>query len=163
MRQPWYEPFVRSWMLVLAVAGCGDDGLDPNSCQPEGFTDGTSENGDLGPFVRAEVIRVGEMYALAFDEVAGTCGETAATGKHVVMLMCDPPEARNYRIVAKAQFRCPGAEAFVIVEQDGPTDIAESSSGVLSIESAGSCVRGTYSVQLTADLFEGAFDAVVCE
>jgi hypothetical protein len=154
---------VRSWTLVLALASCGDDGLDPNSCEPAGFTDGTSESGDLGPFERAEVIRVGELYALAFDEVAGTCGETASTGTHVVMLMCDPPEVRNYRVVAKAQFRCPGAEVLAIVEQDGPTDVAQSSSGILSIESAGSCVRGTYSVQLTADVFEGAFDAVVCD
>ncbi|MBA3454710.1 MAG: hypothetical protein H0T42_16605 [Deltaproteobacteria bacterium] len=144
------------WLITITLlAACGDDGVDPDSCQPAG----TSE----GPWVRAAQISVGTMHALVFDEVAGACGEVATTGERLVLLMCEPPEEKNYRVVPEQSFRCPGNEVLALVERDGGTDEAKAISGTLEIESVTGCVRGSYSVTLpTLDMLEASFDAVVC-
>ena len=152
--------------MIGLLAACGDDSLDPNSCRPDGFSDGlaTLQGEQLGPWVRAAQFPVGTMQALVFDEVAGACGEVAPTGKHLVVLMCDPPEPKNYRFVAERLFRCPGNEVFAVVERDGGTDVAKSIDGTLVIDGAEGCVRGTYSIVLSSlDQVEGSFDAVVCD
>jgi len=152
--------------MLAALGACGDDGLDPDSCQPDGFSDGlaTLQGEQLGPWVRAAQFPVGTLHALVFDEVAGACGEVAPTGKHLVLLMCEPPEPRNYRIVAERQFRCPGNEVFAVVERDGGADVAKATDGTLVIEEAAGCVRGSYALILnTLDELEGSFDAVVCD
>jgi hypothetical protein len=150
--------------MIGLLAACGDD-LDPNSCQPDGWSDGlaTVQGEALGPWVRAAQFPVGTMHALVFDEVAGACGEVAPTGKHLVLLMCEPPEEKNYRIVAERAFQCPGNEVHAVIERDGGTDIAGSLDGTLRIDSAIGCVRGSYTITLdTIDDIEGSFDAVVC-
>jgi hypothetical protein len=152
-------------VVIVLLAACGDDGLDANSCKPDGFSDGlgTVQGELLGPWVRAAQFPVGTMQAIAFDEVAGACGEVVPTGKHLVILMCEPPEEQNYRIVPRHAFRCPGAEAFAVIERDGGTDIASSLDGLLTIDSAEGCVRGSYAITLdTIDDIEGSFDALVC-
>jgi hypothetical protein len=157
---------MRALYVIALVAACGDDGSDPDSCRPGGFAEGDGEVAmeSLGPWVRAAQVPVGAMTALVFDEVDGTCGEVATTGKHLVLLMCEPPDEKNYRIVQRQQFRCPGNEVFAVVERDGGTDVASSLDGILRIDSAGGCVTGGYTVQLdTFDDLGGVFDAVVCD
>ena len=154
------------WLSAIALlAACGDDGSDPDSCQPDGFSDAVStvQGEQLGPWVRAAQFPVGTMHAIVLDEVAGACGGVAPTGKHLVLLMCEPPEEKNYRIVAERTFRCPGSEVFAVIEQDGGADIASSLDGTLRIDFAAGCVRGSYTMTLdTIDDIEGSFDAVVC-
>lgn len=156
-------------MLVSTLAACGDDGVDPNSCLPDGFADGEGMVGSepLGPFVRASQIevttRTGLTHALVFDEAPGACGEVAATGKKLVILFCEAPTERDYILVGPLAHRCPGDNLLGLVERDGAMDVASATSGTISITQAGTCMRGTYSVQLNTDLIEGAFDAVVCD
>jgi len=152
-------------MLGLLGAACGDDDLDPDSCKPDGLSDAVATiNGEqLGPWVRAAQFPVGTQQALVFDEVAGGCGEVSPTGKHLVILTCDVLEEKNYRIVAERAFRCPGNEAFALIERDGATDVTKSIDGTLRIDVAEGCVRGSYSIMMSSlDEIEGEFDAVVC-
>jgi len=144
------------WLVTIALcAACGDDGVDPDSCLPAGTSD--------GPWLRAAQVPVDTMHALVFDEVDGTCGEIAPSGERLVLLMCDPPEEKNYRIVTQQAFRCPGNEVLAIVERDGGIDVAKSISGTLMIESVTGCVRGSYSITLsTLAQLDASFDAVVC-
>jgi len=151
--------------LGVLLAACGDDGLDPDSCQADGFSDAVSTlNGEqLGPWVRAAQFPVGTQHALVFDEVAGACGEVAPTGKHLVILTCDPLEEKNYRFVAERAYRCPGNEAFAVIERDGAIDVAKSLDGTLRIDTAEGCVRGSYTITMSSlDEIDGSFDAVVC-
>jgi hypothetical protein len=156
---------MRVLAVIVILAACGDDGLDPDSCKPDGFSDGLATlNGEqLGPWVRAAQLPVGTQHALVFDEVAGTCGEVVPTGKHLVILTCDPLEEKNYRIVAERVFRCPGNEAFAVIERDGAIDVAKSIDGTLRIDTAEGCIRGSYTIMMSSlDEIEGSFDAVVC-
>ena len=141
--------------MIALLAACGDDGADPNSCLPDGTSD--------GPWLRAAQVTVGDAHALVFDEIEGTCGEIAPDGERLVLLMCEPPEEKNYRMVTQQMFRCPGNEVLAIVERDGGTDVAKSISGTLQIESVTGCVRGHYSTMLSnLEQIEASFDAVVC-
>ena len=151
-----YESRMR-WLVAIALlAACGDDGSDPDSCLPDGTSD--------GPWLRAAQVRVNTMHALVLDEVAGTCGEIAPTGERLVLLMCDPPEDKNYRTVTQQMFRCPSTEVLAIVERDGGIDVAKSISGALQIESVAGCVRGSYSIMLSnLEQIDASFDAIVCE
>ena len=145
------------WLVAIALlAGCGEDGSDgPDSCLPAGTTD--------GPWMRAAQVSIDTMHALVFDEVDGTCGEIAPTGERLVILMCEPPEEKNYRFVPQAAFRCPGDAVLAIVERDGGTDVTKSLDGTLRIESVTGCVRGSYTITLTSiDTIEATFNAVVC-
>jgi len=157
---------MRALAVIVLVAACGDDGLDPDSCQPDGFSDAVStlSGEQLGPWERAAHVPVGTQHALVFDEVAGTCGEVMPTGKRLVILTCDPLEEKNYRLVAERAFRCPGNEAFAVIERDGAIDVAKSLDGTLRIESALGCVRGSYTIMMSSlDEIAGTFDAVVCD
>lgn len=157
--------------LALALAACGDDG-DPTSCRPDGVAEvtGTVAGQALGPFVRAAVVDlgapIGEMaatHALVLDEVAGACGAVAPTGKHLVVLFCASPIPQVYPVTTTQGFRCPTDGVLGIVERDGGTDLATSTSGSVTIDAAAGCVRGTYALQLGADSIEGTFDAVACD
>lgn len=141
--------------MIALLAACGDDAGDPERCLPAGTSD--------GPWLRAAQVPVDTMHALVFDEVEGTCGEVATTGERLVLLLCEPLEEKNYRIVTQQAFRCPGNEVLALVERDGGTDVAKSISGTLMIESVTGCVRGSYSIMLsTLEQVDASFDAVVC-
>lgn len=163
---------MRTWVVLSAIvtaSGCGDDGDPTTSCLPDGLAEGESvlRGEPLGPFVRAAQLALppgsAGTHALLFDEVAGACGESASTGKHLVLLLCAPPAPGEYRIVGTSVYRCPGDDVLAVVEKDGPTDFAISTTGTLTIESTEGCVRGSYEVQFNSETLLGAFDAVVCE
>lgn len=155
-------------LAVALATGCGDDGYDPRSCQPDGFADvdGMVKNEPIGPFVRAHEVRTsqpsGPGYAIVLDEVAGACGEVAPTGKHLVFLFCSPPAALGYTIASEQTFRCPTNDVLALIEKDGGADVATGTSGALTIAHAGGCLDGTYTATFGVDELTGTFDAVVC-
>ena len=152
-------------VLALALAACGDDGYDPNSCTPDGVADvdGMVANEPIGPFVRAQQVATGSMTAIVLDEVAGACGEVAPTGKHLVFLFCDPPVAKTYTITSEQAFHCPTSDVLALIEKDGGTDFATATSGELTLEHEGTaCADGTYTAMFGVDMLEGMLDAVVC-
>lgn len=166
---------MRAWIVLpivlsaITAGACGDNLEDPTTtCLPDGVAEGeTMLRGEpLGPFVRAAQITLppgsAGTHALLFDEVAGACGDSAATGKHLVLLLCAPPAPGTYRIVGPSAYRCPGADVLAVVEKDGPTDFAIATTGELTLESVVGCVRGTYAAELGGETIGGMFDAVVC-
>lgn len=155
--------------LSLALAACGDDGYDPESCKPDGVADveGIVKNEPIGPFVRAQQLvtnqPTGPGYAVVLDEVAGACGELAPTGKHLVFLFCAPPVAAIYAIGSEQTFRCPTNDVLALIEKDGGADFATATTGTLTIMHAeGSCLDATYTATFGIDDLTGAFDAIVC-
>ncbi len=156
-------------LAACTAAACGDPPA-AEDCTLGGFADGetTVREAPLGPFVRAAQITLpasalGTTHALVFAEVAGACGEPAATGRSLALLFCEPPTERTYIAVARSQFRCPGDNVLAIVEDGGGVDVTTGAGGTIRIAQAGACAIGTYSATFGGDVIEGAFDAAVCD
>jgi hypothetical protein len=175
----------RCLVIAMASACGGSDGdgtsIDappPVDAAPPGMCDaaGTgSVNGTIAgvavtPVVRAaQVTTPGLGVAIVLDEVAGACGQPAATGEHLVLGFCNTPTPMTYTAVGEQQFNCPGPNAFGLVEQNGGADFAESLSGTITISSATSaCVTGTFDINFqpagagSPASLTGSFAAVIC-
>jgi len=157
-------------LAIASMTACGDD--PDTTCDPEGSSDGESmvAGAPLGPFARAALITpaqrpLGVAFTLALDEGAGTCGEPGP-GRRISVLFCDTPEANDYEVVATSVFRCPNEGVTALLEDDAGTDLAEATSGTVTVSYAGGCVAGSYELRLgtdaTNETIAGSFDAVVC-
>ncbi|MFN0247778.1 MAG: hypothetical protein ACKV2T_12900 [Kofleriaceae bacterium] len=160
--------FVFASLVGLGViSACGDD--PDETCAPEGFADGESvvAGEPLGPFARAALVTPdprpfgGVAWALVLDEGDGACGQPGP-GRRVSVLFCDTPAPRLYEISLPAAFRCPSEKVAVFLEDDRGMDLGEATGGEITVDYAGGCVAGTYSLRFGTDPISGSFDAVVC-
>lgn len=101
--------------------------------------------------------------AIVLDEASGACGVTASSGKHIVLLWCEPPTPGTYVVVSERLFDCPGANVLGLIEQSDGVDLGSAISGTISIDSAAGCVRGTFELSFGENPVTGELDARVCE
>jgi len=161
------------WLFLLALVAlsgaCGDDGYDPQACLPAGNADveGMVKNEPIGPFVRAQITQTGAQsgpkYAIVLDEIAGSCGDVAPTGKHLVLLFCEMPINVPYTVASQLTFQCPTNDVLAIVEKNGGEDFAVATSGTVDLFHQGECMDGSYEIDFGIDRLTGAFDAQVCQ
>lgn len=141
----------------------------PVSCtNPGGTVNGTIAGEGVEPVVTAWYGQLGPgAYVIVLDELDSTCGvEPRGTGEHLVLGFCDVLQVGEYSIVNEQAFpttACPGQQVAFSIVEDQTSDLDESVSGTITIESIEDCVTGSYSVTYDGgDTLTGTFIAAIC-
>ncbi|HEY4182920.1 MAG TPA: hypothetical protein VGM90_39120 [Kofleriaceae bacterium] len=162
-------------VLVLALAACGGDDAD-SSCDPDGHAQASAGSGSgqvggapFGDFQRAAVLLTpptlgGAQLAIVLDESTGSCGQPGTSGRRLVFALCDTPAAGDFEVVAPGALVCPtdAPRVSALIEDSDGTDLL-APTGTMTITYAGGCVAGTFEIDVGGTMFDGDFDATVCD